>query len=252
MLNNNANLTCPFADELVSYVYDEFEAAQKAKFEAHLKTCVGCADELQSFQFLSQTVQDWRDEEFASLPTPLIEIPEMQTAKQAISSEEKLNFAEKFRKLFHFTPALTAATLLFAVISGAIVFYTLKFSNGNETAGINSNKIVEKPVVKPTAELEKSVAAKDTDDKQTPEKVSSPSEKNISPKENINKKSVAVPVKAVENVRKSTSDNSTVAPKVADDKKSPVKKQKVPSFNDEQDEDESIRLADLFEELDTK
>ena len=69
--------------------------------------------------------------------------------------------------------------------------------------------------------------------------------KPIEPEKAVVKVSAAAP--------KNSANNSADAPRESSDKKpSPIKKQRVPNLNElGEDEDESIRLADLFDELDT-
>ena len=49
MHNNHKKSGCGFDELLVSYLYGETNAAETAKFAAHLETCAGCADELEAF-----------------------------------------------------------------------------------------------------------------------------------------------------------------------------------------------------------
>ncbi|MET0751899.1 MAG: zf-HC2 domain-containing protein, partial [Pyrinomonadaceae bacterium] len=87
MLNNNGhNSSCAFAEEIVSYLYDEASVKEKTAFVAHLENCSDCNDELTAFGFVRSSIQEWRNEEIFALQMPALEIPHLQPAKVAENS----------------------------------------------------------------------------------------------------------------------------------------------------------------------
>ena len=75
---------CPENEALVAYIYDECEAAERARVERHLQACAACAAELDGFAALRGTLREWtppharlgfrivadRDEETRGAPPP--------------------------------------------------------------------------------------------------------------------------------------------------------------------------------------
>ncbi len=50
---------CPENEALVACIYDECDAAERARIERHLKTCTACAAELEGFAALRGTLREW-------------------------------------------------------------------------------------------------------------------------------------------------------------------------------------------------
>lgn len=257
--NNHNNQSCRFAEQIVSYLYGEFERDDKIKFEAHLKDCSTCADEYAGFGFVRSSVLEWRNEDFSKLPTPTFDIPATKNEKlsPSVSTESNSWFGD-FRKMFSFNPAWAMAALAVLVVCAGITFFVLNFSSSNEIAEKGDDKNAVKIAVSPTAEVPKKSDDKNVSNKEaeksappTPNAGNLPSQKG--------REKQPVPVKSAIKVSSSdinnNTDNVNRSPKANDTlrKTPPVKKRNVPNLNDfDDDEDESIRLADLFDELDTK
>ncbi len=77
MLNNNNknDSSCEFSEQIVSFLYKEADAPDKAVLNAHVKTCMSCAEELSGFAAVRSSVLQWREAEFDLLPNPFIDIP---------------------------------------------------------------------------------------------------------------------------------------------------------------------------------
>lgn len=75
MLNNGNKNNCGFFEDIVSYIYDEASASDRNKFETHLSHCVSCTDEFATVSAARYSVFEWRREEFDQLSTPEIFIP---------------------------------------------------------------------------------------------------------------------------------------------------------------------------------
>src|SRR5690349_12927740 len=135
MMNNNHKKSgCGFDEELVSYIYGETDAVEKAEFERHLAACSSCADELKAFSGALSAIGDWKALEFDALRTPAIEIP-YPSAEREVSSGKESWLPALVRDLFSsFSPrglALAAACVaILAVAAGAVLFMTN--SNGGK------------------------------------------------------------------------------------------------------------------------
>jgi len=260
MLNNKYNnSSCKYTEQIVSYIYDEFTSAEKGEFKAHLVNCYSCADEIKSFGFVRSSISEWRNEEFSNLETPFINIPLKNREKSfsvVTSKSESKTWFGKLGKIFSFNPAFAGLAIL--VVCVGIAWFAFNFSGGvNEIAANRIDKNSVQPPAAPTNEIslnsseitaadknnEKSTVIKPAD---VPQEIKR--EKTTSPSRAI--------VKASNNIPKNNSDNPVVKVKESNDgnKKAPsVQKRQIPSLtNIEVEEDDSIRLADLFDELDTK
>ncbi len=138
--NNHKNSPCAYAEQIVSYLYDEAEAREKTLFETHLKSCADCAEEFAGFSTIRSSVLEWRREEFSPLQIPAIEIPYAKNRefyKPGKNSEFSHLWFGKIRELFSLSPVLTASAS-FAIIAVCLVvlFFTYKSSN-EVTAGNN-------------------------------------------------------------------------------------------------------------------
>lgn len=74
MLNNRNNSTCPREDRIISYLYRELTPVEVEQFEAHLATCSCCVDELAALSEPHLAVYEWRTHVFEKFPTPSIEL----------------------------------------------------------------------------------------------------------------------------------------------------------------------------------
>ena len=258
--NNHKNSSCDYAEQMLSYLYGEADAREKSNFETHLKNCSTCADELAAFGFVRSAVLDWRAERFLKLPTPAFEIPAAESKESfstAVASNETRSWIAEFRQMFSLNSMNAAAAFGVLIVCAAIAWFAFNFSGDKEMAENGNDRII-KTAVSPTAEIikkpeEKNIAAKD-DEKSLPSSVIANSpppikrEKSDSPNKSV--------IKVSSNALKNDSDNSARNPKEMNEavKKTPsVRKKQIPNLNDANDEaDETIRLADLFDELDTK
>lgn len=249
---NGHDPSCNFAVDIVSYLYNEIGGAEKREFESHLAGCNACSAELASFASVRSSVTDWRVQEFDSLATPLIRIPFETEAEPSGASWWTGTILTDFKRLFAFSPwppaAVGFAALLIFIGLGFFAFSYLNGS-GNDLA---QNKTVDKPAVSPTVDPGKGsneVASVNNNTQPKGDEKTSPAVKT-GPE--------GAPVKIVEtqtvqrNKPVKTAPDIT-APKRAGDKITTPQNQKAPNLNNYTDEeDTTLRLADLFEEIDTK
>ena len=260
MSNNHKNSICPFADQLVSYLYDEANAAESFKFTAHLENCSPCADELKSFGFVRASVAEWRETEFSPLPTPIFatpnDHPDKPLAVVSDSTENRSWFAE-FRRLFAFNPATATAAFGILIVGIGLFWFAFKSGGKNEMARNSvdnnsvDNNIVQAVASPPLEIIKKPETNRDAErvaEKSSPRILEIKSENEIAPTRSIVKISGGATRNKVENPIRQPRNTTNGARKTA-----PVKKPAVPNLDDAGDEaDTTIRLADLFAELDTK
>jgi hypothetical protein len=251
MLNNNhKNSNCGFSAQIVSYLYDEAEASEKVKFEAHQENCSVCAEEIAAFSAVRFSISDWT-EEFSSLETPMVIIP----YEKARGSMEKVeasgvtsSWLTALRNLFSLSPAWTAATT-FAAVAICLGLALVALNNGTgDIAGTNTPK-------KPTSNVDTLTRIGASTNQPTP----TPSKKEIGTPPKNNKKDVTTissnpspapkPEKAVQNSNNSAPNRKDIK----NDVKKTLQNRDEPKLSPYDDEeDDTLRLADLFDEIDTK
>jgi hypothetical protein len=67
--------TCGFAGKPLDYIYRELSPAATASFEKHLLECEVCADELADLSLPRLEVYEWHRDEFVPIPTPIFHLP---------------------------------------------------------------------------------------------------------------------------------------------------------------------------------
>jgi hypothetical protein len=272
---NHNNSNCKFTAETVSYIYGEIAAPEKIEFEAHLPFCSNCAEELAGFGLVRSSIFEWKDE-FSTFKSPAFHLPTEKAQNSsdttAISTREN-SWLNSIRQLLSFTPARAVtvfAALVFCVGLTIVVFNFSGNSSISEIAETEFNKNVS-PIISPTAEKQiiqpdESVNLKEN----SSDKSSEPQEQMIkkAKREVVEPDKATAPivkeavVKVSDNFRKTTIGNkSSVIPNASSGKDNrkenrkpiPAQAQKVPTLVDaEETEDDSIRLADLFDEVETR
>jgi hypothetical protein len=140
--NNYHNSDCGFAEQMVSYIYDECSTGDKVIFEEHLAKCKVCSADLAGFNLSHFSILEWKKEEFSSLQTPKIEIP-FEYFENPVSKNPDLPKAETWYALFvnKFSrlsfPAAAFASLL--ILTGLFLF-VYKFSSNDAVSSSNGQK----------------------------------------------------------------------------------------------------------------
>lgn len=264
--NNHQNSSCSFAAEIVSYIYDEIGEREKSVFEAHLANCATCPEELADFMEIRFSVADWRETEFAPLSTPVTEIPFEHEQVRNISAVSG-SWWSNLSQLFSLSPAwMTATTAMAALVICFGVFYAVfKYSGTVELAGID-NRAQKKPTVSPTSEISSNknseiVAVRD-DNSNSSDKAPEPSKISEQPPKISNgNNSAATVIKVSQKKPKSVVQDAAGKPlnmsgknsnKPTAGKNLPADNGQLPKLdNFDEDEDDSLRLAELFEDIDT-
>jgi Putative zinc-finger len=249
--NNGHNSSCAFEEQIVSYLYDEASKQEKIEFETHLKTCANCAGELSGFGFVRSSIQEWRNEEIFALEMPALEIPALKTATV---ERESSSWLENLKRVFSFSPKFAFGALAALVICAGLVVLALNFSGNRNIADsevkqpepiLASNKINEEKIAAPKDEKVSDIAPaplkQETADNKFVEK-SLPTKKDSR---------VKAPNAAPKNKINAPKSNNFATNK--NKKTDKLEKQEIPTLSDfDEDEDESLRLADLFSEIDTE
>lgn len=259
MNNNHKNSGCGYAEQMVSYLYGETGAAETRDFETHLGSCSICADELEAFSVVQFSINDWKLQEFADLKTPLIEIPYEKAGNEANQREVSgvtASWLSGLRNLFSLSPAWSLATASFAVLAvfGFFALIVLNPDKSNDVAGTNKNT---KPVTVPTVEKTTVPETANTNQNRSPERDIKPLNEQKTPPPEIavapDTKNTRVIKTTNKNQRQTQRIESTNLPKnnnmVKRDNKN--KTEIPPKMIEDDEEDDTLRLAELFEEIDT-
>lgn len=243
MLSNNHN-SCSFAEQIVEYIYDEIPAKDRTNFESHLINCLPCADEIAGFGLVRSTVSEWRKEEIFALDAPALQVPAIQTIES-----EKSSWFDEFRKLFSFTPAWAAGFAVLLVCVG-LVWMFFGGSTKPDFASNTSNQVApvtpiitneSKDLTTQPKQEQAVVNPKEEDSKNIPQQVKEIQTKKVAPKVNTVRVSNSAP------------KQKSLKPKINESyavKTNNVQNQNAPKLSEiDGDEDNSLRLSELFDEV---
>ena len=256
------NFNCEFAPEIVDFVYGEMGSERKNVFDLHLNDCSNCADELQDFSGIRFSIQDWKAAEFDKLATPEIKIPYQITPVKIVENEKPASWFDAVRSYLTLSPLMSGAmaVLILAVMAGFGFFIfnnndselmavsNVKPNSNNEKIAIPQNPIEPKvEIVKDeSADSDKNIPVENIDNSLENQPVEKRVPVQINNGSNLKQKSQAV--KTIE--KKQMKFDSTISDK--NPKTATVKTK--PRLNElpEEIEDNSLRLTDLFAELETR
>lgn len=144
MTNDNIHQnSCQYAEELVSYLYDEIGSVEKSRFEAHIISCSSCADELADFSMVRSSIVEWRDAEFTPLAVPEIRLPApaVSSTRENLASDSLL---ARFRAIFSLSPAWAGAGAAAALlICAGLFFVAVNIQHAPETARVENKEKIE-------------------------------------------------------------------------------------------------------------
>ena len=264
--DNHESSACAFESQVVSYLYAEINPTEKVEFESHIENCINCADEIAAFSGIRSSIKEWREIEFSTLETPALKIPQANFLNGKNQTGEKtMSLFENLRNLFGFSNAWTQVAAAFAILAVCfgLVFVIFNFSNGEDFAA-NQNKLELKPEIK-QSEIPVNNVTNVEKKEDLPEKLveenfvnnNNSTEKKIFEKETIQavNKSVDNKIRNKERTReiqpKKPSETQT-ANELKKSKAKPLEQEpKLTNFSDDS-EDNSLRLADLFDEVETR
>ncbi len=273
--NNHQNSSCTFAEQTISYLYDEIDVSGKAAVEKHLRTCAFCADEITGFGIVRSSILDWQREEFFQLEIPKIEILNNENEKLPLGifvSNKTQSWIDKLREFLPVSPVwATAAALLLVTVFVGLIVINHNFS-GNNQMSENGDKNAAQTIVSPESESKAEVAVINGLNKNanvnSPEK---PSPSNVIKVQELSPKilqtAAKLPVVKVSNNARSASRTVIAA---RNTKNLPIVRRldasnyaaaytpsanakRVPKLNNiEEEEEETLHLADLLNEVDGK
>jgi hypothetical protein len=228
-MGNNSDKNCPFADEIVSYMYDEMAVAERPKFEEHLVDCQVCTDDFAVVSLARFEAYDWKRAEFDPLRTPLMVIP---------YEEKAISIGERFSAWLAWTKALPIAAGLILVLGIAYLF-VLRTERSNEPmvaeapVAEQQKKDITQPVDFPRLEPPVTTAA-----------VNKTSNSNANVHLAIQKRKPAAPKALLASrLAPGVRPNNDLAVNI------PSQTRPLPRLSVNDDEvDSSLRLADLFDE----
>ena len=238
MKTNGKITNCEFESEIVSYIYDELATSERAKFESHLAGCAICTDEFAGISNARFSVFEWQREVFAPLKTPEILVPYERPVKTGAAAENEGWFAGLRASLFGWPGLAGAAAALLVTFGAAYLAFNYKPVGEQPTAGIDPPAVI----------------------KETPASLPKNNVTERQPSTDTPKPEVAVtntpPTKEYKVVRASNVDrkpkqikNLTAESLPPANVNKDVPKQKAPALSTlEEDDEGSLRLADLFDE----
>ncbi len=263
MLNNNGhNSSCAFAEEIVSYLYDEASVKEKTEFVAHLENCSDCSDELTAFGFVRSSIEEWKNEEIFAFEMPALDIPRLQSAKAAENSavsDKSGSRLDRIRTFLTLSPKLAFGSAAFAVLALCVGLGLFIFNSSNESdIASNSNRNSQNEFaanVNKTIESAPSVEITESHKTESLPENKTEQEQFKSPRisaEKASENSKALP----KNKSLNKKPNGTMAETFIENKRSKTnttqthEAPKLSNLNEE--EDNSLRLADLFAEIGTE
>lgn len=112
------SLDCGRENDLMGFLYDELEPAEKQDFGRHLQNCTGCSSQLASFTDIRETVIEWRNDSLGS----------SSGAQQGVTTFEqrKPSALAAIREFFNLSPlwlkgSVAFASLLFCLFAVLVV-----------------------------------------------------------------------------------------------------------------------------------
>ncbi len=249
MLNDNhQNLSCNFTEEIISYLYNEMNLSEKLNFEAHLPECAICAREIADFTFVRSEIFNWKSNEFDQCSTPIIEIPYQDSVQPVRPVQISLPWYNRVRDYFSLSPIWLTASTALALL--AICF-------GLVLVAINSLKTTEvklaqknQPNATPTIEV-KNVNSTNSTVEPTKPKTSTTS---VPPTENSTENAATTNVRGKQSKKPQNATPKRNLPLNSDKNENTItpkfnKKTNSKSLTGEDEEDNSLRLSDLFDEI---
>lgn len=271
--NHKNNSNCEFAAEAMSYLYGESAAREKIEFEAHLNSCSRCADELAGFGLVRSSIFEWKSD-FSALETPAFNLP-TEKARNFIEtvSAQKTSWLDGLYDLFSLPQSRAVAAFAALIIFVGLTIFAFNYSGNSGGIEVAESEVNKNAVPTASATIEKKI-------KQSIESASAEenfSDKSLEPREEKVEKAPRITVETTQannnaakepivkvsaNPRKTkvddkssqNSNNSSGKEIYKENKKPlPAQAQKVPKLVEDDDaEDDSVRLTDLFDEIDTK
>jgi len=219
----DANNLCTHGGDMLAYLYNEMPSADRETFELHLADCGTCIDDFAELSQSRYPVFEWKRLEFDPLPTPRVVIP---------FEAARASWLDKLRASFAFRPAFAFGSLAAIAVAASLAAFVL--IGGSKT----KNDIAEvAPVVTPVLPTPQVDLPLPDQASTTVTDVDEAADRRAE---------TTRPIKASSEAPKRA--EHAAKPKVAQQAK---RNERIPTFNTVDDEDDSLRLADIFEEIGT-
>lgn len=243
--------SCQYADELMAYLYDEIGDNEKSVFEFHLADCSSCADELASFSAVRFSIGEWRDLDFKTLETPSIINPAANVEPSfsaRVENKSSLSLIAQIRELIGLSPAwMSAAAAALVVCFGLFLAVSYMREDSGSLALNETNQAEAIPTAAETVASETRAAQTaietSANEKSKPPTVS-PNRTLAEESPRTSLKTPAAPEVKPVRINEKIREKRIVRP---NSKKTPA-----PSLIADEDdyEDESLRLSDIFRGVD--
>ncbi|MGB7070715.1 MAG: hypothetical protein WBD22_14575 [Pyrinomonadaceae bacterium] len=228
------NSGCALSQQVIVYLYDEMGIVKRSDFDRHISGCRQCAADVSEFAATRSAVQQWRKNEFDVLATPRIEIP---------FEHPNVSLVETLRLFLSLPTGWVTAASAAAVIAVIIGFGFVLFGDltgGSEIAEQVSAPQVSVPSVEPVR-----VQSIDAEPIETIEDMVGSTAVAVSAPIRKTQTHVGERSKRPRLDRSRRMASSGSSP-------NPAPRLEAPRLNDlEEAEDDSLRLTDLFAEIDT-
>lgn len=257
---SNHNSGCDFAEQIVSYLYDEISDSEKSNFETHLTHCRSCESELSGFTSVRSSIREWCLEDFASLSVPVFERPLKEKSREVSRSP-----FETILAYFTVSPKWVSAGAAFAVIAlFAGLFWFSAISTTDRKIAEYREETAEEPVPSPKNDALRNdlTAMNANNENANNEKEATEALPQVKTPKVVTNEPEKIVSTRVKNMAHSTVNNSqntkikksTVAKADKNNKTVPqrLNKNNAPTLLVEDEEDDSLRLSDIFEEVSLK
>lgn len=246
MKDRNYSSQCEFAEGIVAYMYGEMPAEEQDVFESHIEECQTCIDEFAVVSEARFSVYEWQRSEFAPLETPTIRVP-IEKASAAGTS-----WLQKFGNILFPVPAFAALAIVVGLALGFILLRSAEqkspptlAENGQITGSNTTPERVDArddaPPVEPVASNKGGEQIRVGESKEYTErgKAERPRARIVRTETAYRPQRIAI----AKTVPPMHTEASTAKP---------AKGKTVPRMNDFSDEeDNSLRLAELFDDVET-
>ena len=235
-------INCERIAEIVPYIYGESAAVERERFELHIVDCGICTDELAAIAEARFSVYEWNQVEFASIPTPNFVIP---YDNPVIASEGLIARLKKTFSVPRFPVWQTAAAAFgtIAVLIGIGVFAFSGLNNGNSEIAANTKRIVS-----PDAAVSARSPAPDETPSAAKDIAVVPAKRAVSAETAVKVSGSQISRQSAHVTRVTNNPTVTVQAKLVRSYR--PESRPTLSGNDD-DADDSLRLSDLFSEVDS-
>lgn len=235
------NNSCAHATDLLAYLYDELSPAGRDRLDSHLGDCDDCINEFAELSEARYSVFEWKNLEFAPLATPKIVLPN-RTSPTERHWLDVLKAAFAWNRGWIFAGG--AMSVLLVLVTGVVLF-DLGLKKGDDRA-----EVTVSPIASPSA-------AREEIDRPSPvpaAAASSTESKKTEAASEINRKLGDTSRPALRNAP--SAKRVRLTSPAADQGRRITSAQKPPSSPTlgqyAEYTDESLRLTDIFDDLDNR